>query len=64
MNSSLGMRTILAIDISDTRHEQFLLFWIRQFRGISFAVQAERSIPTNSAVREILPLKRLIWAVR
>ena len=32
--------------------------------AFSFRCSAERSIPTNSAVREMLPEKRLIWAIR
>jgi hypothetical protein len=32
--------------------------------AFSFRCSAERSMPTNSAVREILPEKRLIWAIR
>jgi predicted component of type VI protein secretion system len=32
--------------------------------ALSLRCSAERSMPTNSAVREILPEKRLIWAIR
>ena len=32
--------------------------------AFNFRCNAERSMPTNSAVREILPEKRLIWAIR
>jgi len=32
--------------------------------AFSLRCSAERSMPTNSAVREILPEKRLIWAIR
>ena len=32
--------------------------------ALSLRCRAERSMPTNSAVREILPEKRLIWAIR
>ena len=33
-------------------------------RALSLRCSAERSMPTNSAVREILPEKRLIWAIK
>jgi hypothetical protein len=32
--------------------------------AFSLRCNAERSMPTNSAVREMLPEKRLIWAIR
>jgi hypothetical protein len=32
--------------------------------ALSFRCSAERSMPTNSAVREMLPEKRLIWAIK
>ncbi len=32
--------------------------------ALSLRCRAERSMPTNSAVREMLPEKRLIWAIR
>lgn len=33
-------------------------------KALSLRWSAERSMPTNSAVREILPENRLIWAIR
>jgi hypothetical protein len=32
--------------------------------ALSLRCKADRSMPTNSAVREILPENRLIWAIR
>jgi len=32
--------------------------------ALSLRCNAERSMPTNSAVREMLPEKRLIWAIK
>jgi hypothetical protein len=51
---------------------QTAVFRIRNFqagiqptpRALSLRCRAERSMPTNSAVREILPENRLIWAIK
>src|SRR5882672_9819029 len=57
MDRGFAVRPIAAVDIGNPGHQSMP-------RALSLRCSAERSIPTNSAVREILPPKRLIWARR
>src|SRR3954469_21069760 len=54
----LRARQIAAVDIDDARHAQPIP------SALSLRCNAERSMPTNSAVREMLPPNRLICATR
>ena len=70
----LVMAKIASVHIGNSRHVG--LFYGRCGRKVrgsgrpqtpsdfSLRCSAERSMPTNSAVREMLPPKRLIWATR
>src|SRR5271165_5900474 len=65
MDLGVAHRQVAAVDVGYSRH------WaIRGIGGqsipnaLSFRCSAERSMPTNSAVREMLPPNRLIWARR
>src|SRR5581483_10231238 len=65
----LRVRAVAAIDVDDACHVPVLgMSPVRSCEltpsARSLRCRAERSMPTNSAVREMLPPKRLIWASR
>src|SRR5262249_56267681 len=69
VHHGVGVRLITSIDVDDARHVPVLgKSPVRSCeltpRARSLRCKAERSMPTNSAVREILPPKRLICASR
>src|SRR5262245_32530389 len=68
MDDGVTVRHVTAIDVGDARHVGGLVpaGSVDQSMpsALSFRCRAERSMPTNSAVREILPPKRLICARR
>src|SRR5581483_8157517 len=69
MDQGLRIRTIAAVDIDRARHVPVLGISLARSCELtpsarSLRCSAERSMPTNSAVREMLPPNRLIWASR
>src|SRR5215475_578618 len=69
MHEGLGIGTISSIDVDEAGHVPVLgrspvRSWELTPSARSLRCSAERSMPTNSAVREILPPKRLICASR
>src|SRR5215467_6428245 len=69
MHEGLGIGTISSIDVDEAGHVPVLgrspvRSWELTPSARSLRCNAERSMPTNSAVREILPPKRLICATR
>src|SRR6476646_7763948 len=76
MHAGLAVREVLPVDVNYARHSSQipLAYGWRTASvprsceltpsALSLRCSAERSMPTNSAVREMLPPKRLIWASR